>query len=165
MSKCRGRLESIAETQDQWRAKERQALGAILAAAKKGSVTAENFEKVDAAQQSATRGTVIHGDKVVLSGESEPLVQQSQTWLQENDVNEPAAVVAWAKATLSANRSDLLRMKPMIDEAGAMKPQDLVDLFESGDEGKALIARLVAALPLVKGWKLMDGLREVSVTS
>ena len=157
LQQARAPLEKLCE---QWRTKERKILRAALTDAKRSSeVTAESFEQVEGACHSATRGTILHSQKVSLSADTEPLLREAEAWLKDCNVEEPAAFVAWAKALFSANRRDFLKMKPLIREAGVNTPQDLVDLFNSGDEGKAFAASLVSVLPIVKGWKLKGGVQ------
>ena len=157
LKQARAAIENACE---QWRTKERKSLVAALTDAKKSAeVSAEIFEQVEAACHSASRGTILHSQKVSLSADTEPLLREAEAWLKDCNVEEPAAFVAWAKALFSANRRDFLKMKPLIREAGVNTPQDLVDLFNSGDEGKAFAASLVSVLPIVKGWKLVGGVQ------
>ena len=141
VEECRVRITAVEAEQQQWRQELRQNLHAVLTEAKKSSVTAENYETVEAAYQTAQVGKVLHGEIVALSVQSDESMQEALTWRKKKDVEEPKAIVVWLKACFSANRRDLLRVKTLLDEAGATTPEDLTDLFGSGEEGVECITR------------------------
>ena len=72
--------------------------------------------------------------------------------------DETALVTTWLENIVTANSQQIEQIRPILYEAGATQPGDLLRLFQNNDEGKAVIQQISDQLPLVKRWKVEDAL-------